>query len=146
MPISRVSQLLLAQRLVQSTVSNRILVLVLEHSLFNFLSVLRAWLSGCQRAEGRAAADTSSCLEAWSGQRLRTQTFGMVQRKSAHFIRKKAVAEWPVIKAVIESSVIFKNWWQWCKLIACIHYLHLISCFLFPTKSFFFFCKARFAC
>lgn len=36
MPISRVSQLLLAQRLVQSTVSNGILVLVLQHALFNF--------------------------------------------------------------------------------------------------------------
>lgn len=58
-----------------------------------------------------------------------------VQRKSAHFIRKKAAAEWPVIKAVIESSGIFKNWWQWRGLIACIHYLHLISCSLFPTKS-----------
>lgn len=57
------------------------------------------------------------------------------QRKSAHFIRKKAAAEWPVIKAVIESSGIFKNWWQWRRLIACIHYLHLISCSLFPTKS-----------
>ncbi len=36
MPISRVSQLLLAQRLVQSTASSRILVLVLQHSLFNY--------------------------------------------------------------------------------------------------------------
>lgn len=67
--------------------------------------------------------------------------------------KKKQKLECHVIKAVIESSVIFKNWWQRCKLIACIHSLHLISCFLFPTKShiqethrFFFpsFCEARF--
>lgn len=30
------------------------------------------WLRSTHRAEGRAAADTSSCLEAWSGQSLRT--------------------------------------------------------------------------
>lgn len=50
-------------------------------------------------AEGRAAADTSSCLEASSGQTLRTQMVGMAHRKSAHFLRKTAAAEWPVIKS-----------------------------------------------
>lgn len=42
---------------------------------------------GCrarQRAEGRAAADTSSCLEARSGQRLRTQALGAVQKENQH--------------------------------------------------------------
>lgn len=68
---------------------------------------LEAKLSGCQRAEDRAAADTSSCLEAQSSQRQRTQMLCTLPRKSAHFIRKKSAAEWPMIKAVIESSVIF---------------------------------------
>jgi len=52
-----------------------------------------------------------------------------VPRKSAHFIRKKAAAEWPVIKALTfqELAAMLKT--------DCMHSLHLISCSLFPTKS-----------
>lgn len=135
LPIFRISQLVL----VQSTTSNRILVWRFQHSPFYLLHGKIggvSYLEPCwQRAKGRAAGDTSSCLEAWSSQRRTTQMPGIVQRKSMHFIREKAAAEWSVIKAIIESSVIFKSWWQWCKLIACIHYLHLISYSLFPRKS-----------
>lgn len=99
----------------------------------------------------------SSCRRLQLSGRLqdKKKTLSIATEKISTFHpkKKKQKLECHVIKAVIESSVIFKNWWQRCKLIACIHSLHLISCFLFPTKShiqethrFFFpsFCEARF--
>lgn len=65
MPIARVSRLLLAQTLVQSTVSNRILVLVLQHTLFNFCR--EKWVTWCLAVRLSKGRVQSSCRQLSGG-------------------------------------------------------------------------------
>lgn len=107
---------------------------MLQHPLFYF-DVGADLGTCCDALKGQRAEQLQTPPAAWKpgvAKRLRTQMVGTAHGKSAHFIRKTAAAEWPVIKAIIESSVIFKSLWQWCRLIAMhslftSHFLPFIS-------------------
>lgn len=141
------SHLLLAQRLVQSTVTNKILVLVLQHALFNSpRETWMTWVTWSQAIRLSEGRGQSSCrhlqLPGSSEQPKTAATNAQHITEEISTFHQKEVSSWMACdkkkKKLLLSHqwwvIFFKKWWQLWKLIACIHHLHLISCSLFPTK------------